>query len=162
MATIALGTSFIMKVKTKYNDNGTIKTATRTVSPQKNGEVNYDNTFENLDNVGTFLTKYQAITTDTVLSAEISWNEVITVEGGYGEPGTIDSAWADFEDVRLVNSYTDGENTAKETVKRVATGASEDDLLAYGVNLAKLGDPGTTAISGYYTGSSVESAWVND
>lgn len=163
MATINLGTSYLMKIKTKYTGtDGSIKSATRTVSPQKDGQVDYDNSFENLSNIENVLQTYQSITTDTVVSAELYFIEEISVEGGAGTPGSIDAGWAGFQDVKLINSYTDGEDTAKETIKRVATAATELQLRNYGRAVAKLGVNGTTAISGYYTGSSIESAWHNE
>lgn len=163
MATISLGTSYIMKIKTKYTGtDGSTKSATRTVSPQKDGQVEYDNTFSNLSNVEDVLTTYQAITTDTVISAELYFVNEISVAGGAGTPGSIDAGWASFEDVKLINSYTDGEDTAKETIKRVATAATEQQLKNYGRAVAKIGENGHTAVSGYYTGSTVESAWQND
>jgi len=162
MATIKLGTSFLMKIKTKYTGaDGSIKSATRVISPQKDGQINYDNTFESPTNVEQVLTAYQAITTDTVMSAELYMVEEVSVEGGAGTPGSVDAGWAGFEDVKLINSYTDGEDTARETIKRVATAATEQQLKNYGRAVARLGD-NSTAISGYYTGSSVESAWQND
>lgn len=162
MSSICLGTSYHLKVKTKYNDNGTIKTASRAISPQKDGQINYDNTFENISNVEDFMAKYQKITTDTLVGFQLTFTEEYIDENGYGAPGTTNAAWDNFEDVKLINSYTDGDETAKETIKRVATAATELDLKQYGRATAKLGVNGTTAISGYYTGSTVDSAWRND
>lgn len=147
--------------KVKYSDNGVIKTGTRSLGPN-NGVVDPEQTVELPDNIENAVVGLQSIITDTVVSCQIEATFPYTRDSGtWGTPGTISAAWADFDDVKLVNSYTDGEKTSKETIKRVATGASEEDLLKYGQYSARLADS-TTAISGYYTGASVESAWTND
>lgn len=140
----------------KYDDNGTIKTGTVTIGP--NNATMDDASSDSYESV---IQKYQKVTTDTITGYRVEFTQYFT--GQFGTPGSYDENWEELSDVKLVNNYTDGEKDYKETIKRPATSATAADLKAYATGLTSLYDDmgGLTAVNGYFTGSSVESAWQN-
>lgn len=146
--------------RVKYESNGTVKTGTVTLGPTGRVNTATENTMKSI------VQNYQKITTDTVIgfyTEETTYYDTVA----FGTPGTVEAGWADYSNVKLVNSYTDGSTSYTETIKRPATGATEDQLVAYAGSIANIteisaDDEGSVnAVSGYFTGSTVETAWQN-
>lgn len=161
MAIVVESSKCRVMAKVKYSDGGVIKTATRTLGP---GGTVSGNVADNPDLIEAAAKALQPIITDTIEGVYLEVTDYFQLGTGesWGTPGSIAAHWEGFDDVKLVNSYTNGDDvTSRETIKRVATGASEAQLKAYGRASANLDDD-TTAISGYFTGTSIEAAWQND
>jgi len=161
MAVIIKSQKIRLMAKTKYDDNGTIKSATRNLTI---GGVVDEGYVADMDAAEELVKNFQKVTTDTV----VSFYAEQTVEyeeqtGTFGTPGTIAAGWEDFEDVKLINYYTNGTDNAKYTVTRAATGATDAQLRAFGVSQAAasnhVGD--YNAVNGEFTGATVTSAWTN-
>lgn len=160
MAIIIKSQKHRLLAKTKYNDEGTIKSASRNLGI--NGEVSEDYFNDDGDAAEGFVKAFQKITTDTVQSFVY---EVVTEyesqDGNFGEPGSIAAGWDGFDNVKLINNYTNGDNSSKYTVTRAATAATDSELRQFGMAQANSSEDGTTAVNGQYTGSTITSAWVN-
>lgn len=139
-----------------YDDNGTIKKGTVTIGPT-NASMDDAST----DSYESVIQKYQKITTDTITGYRVEFTQYFT--GQFGTPGTSNEGWEELSDVKLINNYTDGDKDYKETIKRPATAATAAELKSYATGLTALYDDmgGLNAVNGYFTGSSVESAWQN-
>jgi len=162
MAVIIKSTKHRLLAKTKYDDEGTIKSATRNLG--LGGEIG-ESFIEDSDDVEMFVKAFQKVTTDTVQS--YTYEYVVEYEeqsGSFGTPGSVAGAWENFDDVKLINYYTDGDNNSKYTVARAATGATDSELRQFGMRQAQSSGSGSnvTAINGQYTGSTLTSAWVNN
>lgn len=155
MATTQLGTSYRISAKVKYSDNGTIKSGSRTIGFT---ELNKKDYFDDPEQVSVLVTKFQGLITDTITSYEIIETKEYT--GDFGSAGSISPEWDHFEDIKLINEYTDGDKTYRETIKRVATSKDDSYLRGYARELADL--DGLSAVNGNYTGSTVTSAWTMD
>lgn len=159
MAVIIKSTKHRLLAKTKYDDDGTTKSATRNLGI--NGIIAEDY-IEDTDEVENLVKAFQRVTTDTVQSFTYEYIvEYESQDGNFGTPGTIAAAWDNFDDVKLVNFYTDGEDSSRYTVTRAATGASNYELKQFGLRQAQSSSNTATPINGQYTGSTVASAWSN-
>lgn len=152
-----LSTTYKLTAKVKYDDNGTIKSGSRTIGIT---EKNTNDFVTTPAMSAAAVSTYQRIITDTITSYEVT--TVQEYDGDFGAVGSVTSAWDNFDDVKLINFYTDGDKTYKETIKRPATAATEEQLQAYASNVSSMTDNAVTGINGNYTGSTVESAWTND
>lgn len=164
MATQYNNNKYTIKLSIERNKNGAIVKGTRTLNPQNQSynpdwlEVN--NPVAMNVKVNNLIEAYQPLITDT-----ITGYSVVTEYGG-GKVTVTASAgsedWQGIEDVKLINSYTDGENSIKETITRAATNQTADQMRIFAVrNSQAMGDD-INAISGYFTGSTVRSAWENE
>lgn len=163
MALIIKSQKHRLLAKTKYDDEGTIKSASRNLG--LGGEISEDYFNDDGDNAEGLVQAFQKVTTDTVQSFVY---EIVTEyerqEGDFGTPGSVAGAWENFDDVKLVNFYTNGDESVKYTVTRAATAATDSQLRQFGLNQAQSSkDSGSmVAVNGQYTGSTVTSAWVNN
>jgi len=161
MALIIKSQKMRLMAKTKYDDNGTIKSATRNLTI---GGVVDEGYLADTDAAEQLVKNFQKVTTDTVVSFYAEQTvEYEEQSSTFGTPGTIAAGWEDFEDVKLINYYTNGTDNAKYTVTRAATGATDAQLRAFGVSQAAasnhVGD--YNAVNGEFTGATVTSAWTN-
>lgn len=144
----------------RQKEDGTIVNGTRV----HKGAGGFSDEFTQATDIKSYLEKLQPVITDTITGAELIVETTLpdgvvpTVAAG-----SVNAAWADMDNVKLTNSYTNGDIDAKETIARPATAATEQQLRVYAgatANWSAIGS--TTAIQGYYSGTSVESAWMAD
>lgn len=145
----------------RQKEDGTIVNGTRV----HKGAGGFNDDFTQAADIKTYLEKLQPVITDTITGAELIVETTLpdgVVPTGVAA-GSVNAAWADMDNVKLTNSYTNGNIDAKETIARPATAATEQQLRVYAgatATWSAMGD--TTAIQGYYSGTSVESAWTAD
>lgn len=145
----------------RRDSNGNIVKGTRT--DKGIGDLGFQ-MFASEDEVD-YVRATQAVITDTITGVTLVEEMSLDTDfqGNFGTAGGTDSVWAEVTNLKLINSFTDGDNTYKTTLNRPATAATEQQLKAQAVAAAELSTlSSANAISGYYTGSTVSTAWQND
>lgn len=145
----------------RQKEDGTISNGTRV----HKGAGGFSSSFTQASDIKAYLEKLQPVITDTITGAELIVETTLpdgVVPTGVAA-GSINAAWADMDNVKLTNEYTNGSTDTKETIARPATAATEEVLRMYAgatATWSALGE--TSAIQGYYSGTSVESAWQQE
>lgn len=144
----------------RQRDDGTIYETTR-MHKGINQTGFSDDLGDNAAAIQEYLNILQPIISDTITGADLVTEVALGASAAPTvEAGLVTDGWTDVDNLRLVNEYAGlGKSNLKETLNYPATSAAESAIVKYAERTAALATFDAEGVQGYYTGSTVSTAW---